>query len=183
MSSDEATRAARKRTSVQWDETNLQANEAYFKEHPVTMHIDEGKTPYAEMPAGFMQNIEEKDAENTWKTDVNAVARDTKYDAVHGGLDRPSATNDDHHDNNDNNNNVNKSGKPHIRIADCEQQPHSSSDMTPEEQERVFKAMRSKVLGDEAAKFRELMKKGPPVDDDDEDENEEGGGCGDEEKK
>ncbi len=105
------------RKKVVWDEHNLNANEEYRRLHPVTMRIDEPKTPYVEMTEEEKRLFDEEeererlaelqasrkvmegaqeakggpDEEDSWDPDVNSVARQAKLALPHHGMPVPTA--------------------------------------------------------------------------------------------
>lgn len=138
---------------VVWDEDNLEKNAEYQRQHPVTMHIDEPKTPYV--------HIEDEDAEAqdrgeelSWDPKANAVARQVKEKVASEGPSGPAAP-------------VSKSGRPMLHPETA------TGELEAKQQERQFREMRKAVYADEGANFRALLAKRHD-DDEDEDDDEEG---------
>eukprot|EP00759_Apiculatamorpha_spiralis_P039136 PhF_6_TR38029/c0_g1_i1/m.56759 len=155
----------RKQKRALWDESNLKENEDYFKEHPVTMKITEGKTPF-ERSREWEQEFHEGDVDNdTWRTDANHVARDTKIVIAHGlshhhtqeiptPQEAPTTTTTPSTDTIA----TKKKGPPPV-IETTHSLPEVPEHLTQEEQDIMFEKMRKAVLKDEAAKFKELMRR------------------------
>lgn len=69
MSQGQPETTEKKRAGIRWDEGNLAANEQWHKEHPVTMRIDEPKTPFVapEDVPGDDAEFDEDCDESTWQ--------------------------------------------------------------------------------------------------------------------
>jgi hypothetical protein len=151
------------RRSVQWDENNLSANEEYRKLHPVTMKIDEPKTPY--VPGVDEEEDKEypdecESSPGTWDPNVNALVRQVKATIPLVGL-KP----------------IEQEKVPDVAEAECGKKKKRpvlpSVDVNEKaielreaaQKEVEFRTMRKAVYADEGAKFKALL--GTTVDDDD----------------
>lgn len=142
------------RKRVLWDEQNLNANEEYRRLHPVTMRIDEPKTPYC---AGSSLPEEGEDEQfdhvtqkiESWEPEVNDVARKAKLEAP---LVRtlPPATDDGVVEP--------KKNRPSVKIA-VSVSEEESMENEKKQHEAQFKHMRKAVYADEGAKFKLLLSK------------------------
>ena len=148
-----------KRTAIVWDEDNLKGNEKYFEENPVTMRINEPKTPFEPTRDWDLEEAQE----DTWKSDANSVARETKVVITQGYLGDTSSPVVEAP--------PLKVGKGPLSIVT--EGPGQREVLTEfisgtAEHDAVFHGMRKAVLGDEGRRFRELMKNMPKDDDDEE---------------
>lgn len=133
------------RKKVVWDERNLTENAEYHRLHPVTMHIDEPKTPYHYMNE-LPQLAPEED--EMWDPSINAYVKEIK-DRITGEKIVASAPVDA------------KTGLPRLN-------PKTFSDAHSDEKaKKDFVKIRKAVYADEGAKFRAMLSKK----DDDEDED------------
>ncbi len=129
---DAAERSQRRR--IQWDEENLTANEEWQKAHPVTMHIDEPKTPYNHDDGQFPEEDADHD-DGTWADAAyNHVAQNARHTAPQGAA--PPAVAET------------TPSRPRLQLvveptAEAEQQAH----------DKEFKHMRRAVYADEGKAF------------------------------
>lgn len=131
---------------VEWDEKNLAANEEWQKAHPVTMHIDEPKTPYVHIDD---ETAAAMDAETgTWDPKVNANVKDMA-ERIYNSFNVPTSTAP-----------VSASGRPMLS-------EHVVSGKASEEcREQQFKALRKALYADEGNRFKELLGKKKELKDD-----------------
>ncbi|ORC90070.1 uncharacterized protein TM35_000091200 [Trypanosoma theileri] len=154
------------RKRVLWDESNLEANEEYRRQHPVTMHISEPKTPYVYTEFDEEGNFddgskgEEVEAKNsTWDPQINALARQMK-EGLSKEVEGPVAP-------------VSSSGRPMLS-PDV-----TNGDMLAKRHATEFKTMRKAVYADEGATFKKLLARKDEDDDEDEDDEDEDDDKGD----
>ncbi|KAH9598903.1 Protein phosphatase inhibitor 2 (IPP-2) [Trypanosoma melophagium] len=149
------------RKRVLWDERNLEANEEYRRQHPVTMHISEPKTPYVhaafDEEGNFVDGSRVAEAEegerqsSTWDPKINALARQMK-EGLSKQVEGPLAP-------------VTPSGRPMLSPG------VTNGDVLAKRHAMEFKTMRRAVYADEGATFKALLAR--KYDDDDDDEKEE----------
>jgi hypothetical protein len=158
------------RRGIQWDEGNLDENAAWHAANPVTMHIDEPKTPYCHDDGEYPVDSDD-DQDGTW-TDAtyNHLAAKSRHEApVVGAAPKANRSEEDTA--------APEAGgkKPRPKLAlpapDAATEP--SAEATAEEEEAVFKHMRKAVYADEGKKFlamRAALAQQQDDDDDDEDD-------------
>ncbi|EPY29164.1 hypothetical protein STCU_04693 [Strigomonas culicis] len=128
-----------RRNRVAWDEDNLAENEEYRRTHPVTMHIDEPKTPFIHVDDDVEEDVEER-SHCYWDADINAYAKEVKDRVLHDTTDAPKAP-------------VRK-GRPMLADGTV------TGDLERDKHDRDFKKMRRAVYADEGKKFKNLLSKG-----------------------
>lgn len=125
------------RRRVEWDEDNLAANEEYQRQHPVTMHIDEPKTPFVHMDDDVAEAMDR--GEVSWDPKINALARTVREEAMNDRRGAPAAPVDK------------KTGRPMLH-------PDTTSGKLEEETtDRQFRQMRKAVYADEGANFKAML--------------------------
>lgn len=144
------------RKKVVWDEGNLTQNEEYRRLHPVTMKIDEPKTPYC-----FNSALEED--ENTFEREL-AAERETTWDITANELARrakhvlPAVIAEV----------VATETVPEVSIQGSSKRPRPAIAVVSEEhikeveqsrQETEFRSLRKVVYADEGAKFKLMLNK------------------------
>lgn len=137
------------RKKVVWDEGNLHENAEYQRLHPVTMHIDEPKTPYAHIDEEMARAMDEEDEEH-WDPKVNEYVKNLKQ-KITGTRDGPVAPIDK------------KTGRPQLALGTV------TGELTEKKAKADFTKMRRAVYADEGKNFRAMLAK---KDDDDDDEEE-----------
>jgi hypothetical protein len=77
------------RRGIQWDENNLDANAEWHRENPVTMHIDEPKTPYNYDDGEYPVDSDDDEAQaGTWAdASYNHLAAKSRHEAPVTGAD------------------------------------------------------------------------------------------------
>lgn len=143
--------AQRKR--VVWDEGNLANNEEYRKLHPVTMKIDEPKTPYHPSVAIEEEGTfdEEHIEKGTWDPEVNAIARKVKLEAPLERTELPAAQPSA------------KAAKKGVSLSLAPVIPEQAEHHDKQQHEAQFKSMRKAVYADEGKQFRALLAKSDEV--------------------
>jgi hypothetical protein len=155
------------RKRVVWDESNLTDNEEYRKLHPVTMKIDEPKTPFHHDEGQYVDDdtAEEgaEEARGTWDPKVNDLARRVKQET-------PLVREEVHHATTPPQGAIAKGAKRPSLVVQSEPDALAGSQRLDERQhEAEFRAMRKAVYADEGAKFKQLLHS--TVDDDDDTES------------
>lgn len=138
-----------RRKKVEWDENNLEENAEYQRLHPVTMHIDEPKTPFAHIDDDVARAMDEEDEEH-WDPEVNAYVKQLK-EKISGTRDGPVAP-------------IDAKGRPRLALGTV------TGELTEEKAKKDFTKMRKAVYADEGAKFRAMLAKANAEDEEDEDE-------------
>ena len=131
------------RKKVVWDESNLQDNEEYRKLHPVTLHINEPKTPYVEMTEEEKRQFDEEYEGETWDAKANHLAHIAKLSLpAHAEAPPPVQPAEAP---------VGKKLRPQLSIKQDVALPavHHEGEL----KEAEFKLLRKKVYADEGAKF------------------------------
>eukprot|EP00796_Vickermania_ingenoplastis_P000905 gene905-532_t len=136
---------------VEWDEQNLEKNAEYQRLHPVTMHIDEPKTPYAHIDDDVARAMDEEDEEH-WDPKVNAYVKQIK-ERITGARDGPVAPIDA------------KTGRPQLAVGTV------TGELLEEKAKKDFSNMRKAVYADEGAKFRAMLAKANAEVDEDEEQD------------
>ncbi|KAG5497211.1 hypothetical protein JIQ42_03691 [Leishmania sp. Namibia] len=131
---------------VEWDEKNLEANAEYQRQHPVTMHITEPKTPY--VYADGDESDCEEEASLKWDPVVNAKVKEIKERVVSDLSDRPTAP-------------TTNSGRPMLAEGTV------SGELAQQQHQKEFRKMRKAVYADEGAQFKKALTH-KVTDDDDE---------------
>lgn len=139
-------RSSSDRKKVEWDERNLAANAEYQRLHPVTMHIDEPKTPYVHMTDEEVQAMER----DTWDPEANRVAHEVKERILNEQSGRVVAPV--------------KNGRPQLAAGTA------SGELAEELHNKQFRKFRSQVYADEGAKFKAMLAKKQAGEEDGEDE-------------
>ncbi|KAG5490540.1 hypothetical protein JKF63_00660 [Porcisia hertigi] len=121
---------------VAWDEQNLEANAEYQRQHPVTIHITEPKTPY---PYADGDDLEEEEvASLKWDPAVNAKVKEIKERVTGDFSDRPKAP-------------VTKAGRPMLAEGTV------TGELARQQHQRDFQKMRKAVYADEGAMFKKAL--------------------------
>lgn len=121
---------------VEWDEQNLEANAEYQRQHPVTMHITEPKTPYSYEDGDDIEAEEE--AASKWDPAVNAKVKEIKEKVVGDFSDRPVAP-------------TSTAGRPMLAAGTA------TGELATEQRRKEFRKMRKAVYADEGAMFRQAL--------------------------
>ncbi|CAD2213434.1 hypothetical protein AGDE_01722 [Angomonas deanei] len=131
---------------VVWDEQNLSENAEYQRTHPVTMHIDEPKTPYVHLD----DDVEDDEDEHgkKWDPTINAYVKEAK-ERVLSEKTGPAAPV--------------KGGRPMLAPGTTDGR------LGQEQHDRQFKSLRKAVYADEGAKFKALLAQNSDNDDEDND--------------
>lgn len=140
------------RKKVEWDEKNLEENAEYQRLHPVTMHIDEPKTPYAHIDDDVAKAMDEEDEEH-WDPEVNEYVRQLK-EKISGTRDGPVAPVDP------------KTGRPQLALGTV------TGELAEKKSKTDFTKMRKAVYADEGAKFRAMLAKAQEEEEEDDEEDE-----------
>ncbi|KPA80275.1 hypothetical protein ABB37_04571 [Leptomonas pyrrhocoris] len=139
---------------VEWDEQNLTANAEYQRQHPVTLHITEPKTPYSYVDGEDMEEDEERsEIAQKWDPAVNAKVKEMREQIESDMSERPKAP-------------LSKSGRPMLHPGTA------TGELMAEQHKREFSKMRKAVYADEGAMFKKALEQ---RDDDDEDDEEQEG--------
>ncbi|GET90273.1 hypothetical protein, conserved [Leishmania tarentolae] len=121
---------------VEWDEKNLEANAEYQRQHPVTMHITEPKTPYSYADGDDLEAEEE--ASLKWDPTVNAKVKEIKEQIAGDFSDRPVAP-------------ISKSGRPMLAEGTI------TGELAHQQHQKEFCKMRKAVYADEGAMFKKVL--------------------------
>lgn len=142
---------------VEWDEKNLTANAEYQRQHPVTMHITEPKTPYSYADDEDLEDLEdeqEREKSEKWDPTVNAKVKEIKEQVTSDMSDRPKAP-------------ISKSGRPMLHAGTA------TSELEEQRHKQEFKRMRKAVYADEGAMFKKALKQHEEEEEKEEGEEEE----------
>ncbi|KAG5473678.1 hypothetical protein LSCM1_04305 [Leishmania martiniquensis] len=131
---------------VEWDEKNLEANAEYQRQHPVTIHITEPKTPYVYADGDCSDS--EGEASLKWDPVVNAKVKEIKEQVVGDFSDRPKAP-------------TTKTGRPMLAEGTV------TGELAQQQHQKEFRKMRKAVYADEGAMFKKALTH-EVADDDDE---------------
>lgn len=123
---------------VEWDEQNLSANAEYQRQHPVTMHITEPKTPYSYVDGEDVEDMEESEVAQKWDPAVNAKVKELKEKIASDMEDRPKAP-------------VTKGGRPMLHAGTA------TGELAEEQHKKEFQKMRKAVYADEGAMFKKAL--------------------------
>lgn len=121
---------------VEWDEKNLEANAEYQRQHPVTIHITEPKTPYSYADGDDLEAEEEGLLK--WDPAVNAKVKEIKEQIAGDFSDRPVAP-------------IAKSGRPMLAEGT------STGELAQQQHQKEFRKMRKAVYADEGAMFKRAL--------------------------
>ncbi|KPI84675.1 hypothetical protein ABL78_6269 [Leptomonas seymouri] len=141
---------------VEWDERNLSANAEYQRQHPVTMHITEPKTPYSYIDGEDIDDEDEGEVAEKWDPHVNAKVKELKEQIAADKSDLPKAP-------------ISKTGRPMLHAGTA------TGELMEENYKREFKKMRKAVYADEGAMFKKAMKEHHEGEDEDEEDGGEEG--------
>lgn len=153
------------RKRVVWDESNLAGNEEYRKLHPVTMKIDEPKTPFHHDEGEYVDDEAESadEVRGTWDPKVNDLARRVKQETP---LVRDEQCQANISSTQESTSGKKKGGKrPSLVVQSPEDALSDSKRLEERQHEAEFRAMRKAVYADEGAKFKQLLH--TTIDDDD----------------
>ncbi|KAK7197653.1 Protein phosphatase inhibitor 2 (IPP-2) [Novymonas esmeraldas] len=123
---------------VEWDEQNLEDNAEYQRQHPVTMHITEPKTPFVHVDGDDIAAEEAEEASRTWDLAVNAKVKEMKEHVVGDFSDRPQAP-------------VSKAGRPMLAEGTL------TGELAQQQHRKEFRKMRKAVYADEGAMFKKAL--------------------------
>ncbi|CAJ1029370.1 conserved hypothetical protein [Leishmania braziliensis MHOM/BR/75/M2904] len=121
---------------VEWDEQNLEENAEYQRQHPVTMHITEPKTPFSYADGDDLEAEEE--ALLKWDPAVNAKVKEIKEQVTGDFSDRPIAP-------------TTKAGRPMLAEGTV------TGELAKQQHQKEFRKMRKAVYADEGAMFKKAL--------------------------
>jgi hypothetical protein len=164
------------RRGIQWDETNLHENAEWLKAHPVTKHIDEPKTPYAEDDGNYPDEDDDDDAtaDTSWAdAPYNALAAKARLETP--AVDTPTTVKMHRTEE------IDASAPTAARKARglsiplvVPHPPAPAEEAEPDEDkqqhEAEFRSMRKAVYADEGKKFLAMKEALQHIADDDEDD-------------
>uniref|UniRef100_A0A6U4X006 Protein phosphatase inhibitor 2 n=1 Tax=Neobodo designis TaxID=312471 RepID=A0A6U4X006_NEODS len=164
--------APKARRGIQWDEGNLEANAEWHREHPVTMKIDEPKTPFSYDDGEYPEDSdEEADRDGTWADAAyNHLAAKSRHEA-------PVAASKTHRpEGDDATAEGGRKPRPKLSLPGPDSAAPAADDGASEDK-AVFKHMRKAVYADEGKKFLAMRNALAQQQDDEEEDEDDANGA------